>query len=244
MFRTTTRALFRVPADGSAPATEIRLPDGTPADIVSYQAMKITADGARVVFPTDGRLFSAPLAGGATVELGAELSDYDITLFDLSPSGSRVAFAALSSANEVALYTVAAAGGLANPVLGDGPISQFRFAALGDRILFTSQLAGDFTQGLFVGPASGGQGVLISGSHHVTTFAGRADDQLAGFVNGHYDLYVTPLDGSTLPQRVNEVAGYVASFVLGLERAFYLAAPNYWDYERTELYSRTYASLP
>jgi hypothetical protein len=243
VFRTEgTRGLFRVPADGSAPAAEIRLPDGTAVNLPT-DSYRIASDGARVVFGTAEGLFAAPLAGGPTLELGADLGAFEIGGFVLSPDASRVAFLArLGPADPTALYTTPLAGGPSSPITGSGPVHEVRFSAPGDRVLFTSE-RGPLGLGLFVAPATGGAGLLLSGTLDVRTFATQPADVLVGFTAAGDRLYVAPLDGSAAPQRVGELDLRVSQFVLGRERAFYLAAPP--DSPATaELYSRTYASLP
>ncbi|HEX6886276.1 MAG TPA: hypothetical protein VF530_23075 [Planctomycetota bacterium] len=232
-----TRGLFVAPTDGLAPATEILLGDGTSASLFA-DLYQLSSDGARVVFPAAAGLHSAPLAGGATVELGADLAALQVTTFALAPDASRVAFSARTTPLDSGLYTTPLGGGPSTLIAPDGGGARFTHGS--DRLLYLVPSSSGAS--LFVAPAAGGPSVLVSGALPVVEFALRADDQLVGFRTAT-TLYVARLDGQGAPQRVNELEAVVEDFALGAERIFYRAGPHPGP-TLLELYSRSYASLP
>ena len=80
--------LFVVPADGSEPAVQLSQPIAWFEDVRSPE---VTSDGSRVVYtvasPSSSRLYSAPVAGGAPVQLTPNGG-----AFVLSADGTRVVY--------------------------------------------------------------------------------------------------------------------------------------------------------
>lgn len=199
-------------------ADEIVLSGPWPAGAGQFLRYEVTPDGSRVVFRVDANiagkyeLFSAPIAppisGAAPTRLSQELAENrDVTLFEISPDGGRVAYAADPRKwTQYDLWSVPITGGtpkLLSPsfVPVEWDVDTFRWSSRGDQVVYVYGRNTTGVWSIFAVPAAGGGSVQLNPTPPLGGGVGRAfsaplgnasftcDCEVAGTVKG----YVTPL---------------------------------------------------
>jgi len=232
--------LFGVPSDGSLPPLRITQPG------VHVDACRISADGARVVFQSQNRLYrvgasGTPVALTAPVAAGGSLG-----AFALAPDGQRaVVLADPAGDGSVELYSVNLFGApspvlLSDPLVVTASVSSFEIAADSTTVVYQ---AGTSPSRLFASPLDGsgppldlcgtivGNGVaFVTGgrAYRVHSGLGRVVYRATQLTASKTELFAVPLDASAAPVRLNPAlvtGGNVTHFELSSDgtRAVYLA---------------------
>ncbi|MSR62706.1 MAG: hypothetical protein EXS08_09725 [Planctomycetes bacterium] len=258
--------LFVVPRDGSRLPTLLHAPLPVSQRFGVRDDFQIGPDGTRVAFRMDRdrlgnyELFGAPLDGSSLEALLSQViveGNEAVAEFRFGAHDERVAFRAPNGFH-FNLYS-APSDGSAPPVQLDRPRFSFSFSDVlsfttsGERALFLSDQDNGSYPELFSVPLDGATPPLKL--HPTLTFGSRvrADYRLtpdgagALFLTdletpGADELYLSALDGSADPQRLNQaihgtgpVAGDVIGFTYAGERVLYYA--NEEVAGRTDLYS-------
>lgn len=249
--------LYAVPSDGSAPAVELNAPLVAGGDVSDFA---ITSDGAYVLYRADQsvdqrfELFRVPITGGTPILLTSVAGGIGVhAAYALSADAQTVYYRATHTAPTLVELFRVAADGSASPVrisgtmIAGGGVSAFALAPDQVHLVYAADQRTDGVVELFgVNPTPGTDVLLhaLPASGDVISFRIAPDSRAVVYradpVDGVFELFTAPLDGSAAPSRLNlplPIGGDVEADFVALSSGFALYRADQEEDGVLELFS-------